>query len=113
MSTWNSSFDLFGIEHLRSPVNVHLDPLQPQGLRDYATLNHRLTTEVKEPSNSIPFGKSYREFTQHTPMFSETERQFFGCPSQSLFKDYHQHFIELYHLQEMVEPKSVVSVQGH
>ncbi|RHY33471.1 hypothetical protein DYB32_001628 [Aphanomyces invadans] len=110
-STWNHNFATFGISHLRSPVNVHLDPLRPEGLRDFATSTNQLASQVTEPPPSIRFNRRNRAFTTNTSLFSENDRPFFGCPSRELFADFHAYLIKLYGIHSMVEKAKAVSIE--
>ncbi|RHY95466.1 hypothetical protein DYB35_002291 [Aphanomyces astaci] len=110
-STWNGNFATFGISHLRSPVNVHLDPLRPEGLRDYATSTNQLKSQVSEPPPSIRFSRRNRAFTTNTSMFSENDRQFLGCPSRELFAEFQEHLIHQYGIASMVEKAAAVAIE--
>ncbi|OQS01045.1 hypothetical protein ACHHYP_01953 [Achlya hypogyna] len=101
-ANWNANFELFGISHLRSPLGVHLDPLRPEGLRDFATSAGR-SREVTPPPATIPFNKKNRAFASNTSMFSENDRQFFGCPSQALFATFNDQLVHQYGVAGLVE----------
>ncbi|OQS05468.1 hypothetical protein THRCLA_20609 [Thraustotheca clavata] len=107
---WNNNFELFGISHLRSPLNVHLDPLRPEGLRDFATATNQLSSQVIDPPTSIPFNKKNRAFATNTSMFSENDRSFFGCPSQKLFAQFHTRLAKDYNISSLVEKEKVCTI---
>jgi lysine/ornithine N-monooxygenase len=107
---WNRAFDTLNISHLRSPMSVHLDPLRPEGLRDFATL-HQREHEITEAPTSLPFNKRSRAFATNTSLFNESDRSFFGCPSQPLFADFHRDLMAKYEIMDIVEPEQAVSIQ--
>ncbi|KAF0742477.1 hypothetical protein Ae201684_002573 [Aphanomyces euteiches] len=110
-STWNCNFATFGISHLRSPVSVHLDPLRPDGLRDYAVATNQLETQVSDPPQSIHIGQRSREFTNNTSIFNETDRQFLGCPSQKLFAAFNRQLVKQYGLDTLVQKTRAKTIE--
>ncbi|EQC38650.1 hypothetical protein SDRG_04347, partial [Saprolegnia diclina VS20] len=106
-ANWNANFELFGISHLRSPLSVHLDPLRPEGLRDFATSTHSV---VAPPPSTIRFNKRNKAFASQTSMFSENDRSFFGCPRQDLFAAHNKMLITQYKIETLVEPQTATSI---
>ncbi|CAD7969392.1 unnamed protein product [Amoebophrya sp. A25] len=99
MAQWDSDFEAFGIDYLRSHEHLHPDPFDFQALSVFAEMQKR-TSELKQ-MKAVD-----RDQCRKAGYFGP-----FVTPSMRLFADYCQNLVERYDLNSVVQKGTVEDVR--
>lgn len=94
MNRWNSQFEFFQIDHLRSTTRLHVDPYDPDSLFLYAKTSNQLH-EFKE-----------MEYIERSVQF----RGPFFLPSSKIFKQFSDDVVHRYQLHTLIESASAETI---
>ncbi|ORY64806.1 FAD binding domain-containing protein [Pseudomassariella vexata] len=120
MARWDTLFARFGIDHLRSPMFFHFDPLQRDGLLAYAHMSGR-GNELKEIGGCVgkEVSKHQRKKREKLrrqpdvhPNIDERDRNDYFVPSTRLFASHCGCLIDRYALREdVVRQEEVLDIR--
>ncbi|KAJ3176248.1 hypothetical protein HDU87_005463 [Geranomyces variabilis] len=103
MTRWRMLFDEYGIDWMRSLVDVHPDASDKGSLRDFAMANNRLD-EIKEIDDFVEKNK------HRASGFNHAQHTSFQIPSSSLFIDFCAHLVEQLDLKNVVRQARVTRI---
>lgn len=117
---WNHQFESIKIPYLRSTAQMHIDPFDKDGMREFAFRHARneelidqgifdkISSKRKNNKNKT---KNGHNFYQYKRLFNEQEREYFRVPTTNLFHDYCEELIERYGVQNTVIQASVDKIE--
>ena len=94
MNRWNSQFDFFQIEHLRSTIRLHVDPYDADSFFFYAKSSNQM--EEFKTLDFIPRSTKFRG-----PFF---------LPSSKIFKEFCDDVSQRYQIHDLIEKTSAESI---
>ncbi|KAJ3169778.1 hypothetical protein HDU88_000415 [Geranomyces variabilis] len=100
MARWRMLFEEYGIDWMRSLVDLHPDASDTGSLRDFAMANNRLD-EIKQIDDFVEKNK-HRVDRARTSGFNHAQHTSFQIPSSSLFMDFCAHLVEQLNLKDIV-----------
>ncbi|KAI8917761.1 hypothetical protein DFJ77DRAFT_318923 [Powellomyces hirtus] len=112
MTRWKKSFTEFGIDCLRSPVEMTPDATDPEALRSFAHSRNR-TEEITEIVGFLEKGMGSREGAKSgrgKRTFNASQHTSFYVPSTALFNDLCDKLVHKHSLQSLLLKASVINL---